>query len=70
MKLTRLALWAALSLWQGQALAAEDSEPPTQESVISMADRYFGMATEAVGTAIVAESVLYPSSSPRSRRCG
>jgi CubicO group peptidase (beta-lactamase class C family) len=54
MKSTRLALWAALSLWQVQALAAEDPQPPTQESVISMADGYFGMATEAGGTAVVA----------------
>ena len=52
--MTRFALWALLSLWQVQALAAEDSEVPTQESVISMADRYFGMATEAGGTAVVA----------------
>ncbi|HEY6620338.1 MAG TPA: serine hydrolase domain-containing protein [Steroidobacteraceae bacterium] len=54
MKLTLFALWALLSLWQVQALAAEDSEVPTQESVISMADRYFGMATDAGGTAVVA----------------
>lgn len=55
MKLTRiLALGGALSLWQFHALAAEDLQTLTQESVIALADKYFGMATEAGGTAVVA----------------
>jgi CubicO group peptidase (beta-lactamase class C family) len=50
----KLALCAALSLWQVQTCAAEDPQPLTQESVTSLADRYFGMAAEAGGTAVIA----------------
>ena len=49
-----LALCAALSLWQVHALAAEEPQTLTPDSVISMADRYFGMASEAGGTAVIA----------------
>jgi CubicO group peptidase (beta-lactamase class C family) len=55
MNSTRIrALSAALLVWQVQALGAEDIQPLTQESVISLADKYFGMATEAGGTAVIA----------------
>ena len=55
MKLTRmLTLCAALSSWQVQALAAGEPEQLTQASIIKLADKYFGMATEAGGTAVIA----------------
>jgi CubicO group peptidase (beta-lactamase class C family) len=49
-----LTVFAALSIWQMPALAADDPQGLTAEGVISMADRYFGMATEAGGTAVIA----------------
>jgi Beta-lactamase len=50
----KLELCAALSLWHVQTLAADEPQPLTQESITSLADRYFGMAAQAGGTAVIA----------------
>jgi CubicO group peptidase (beta-lactamase class C family) len=48
------ALAGILSLWNAATPAASEPEPLTRDSVLAMADRHFGIAEEAGGTAVVA----------------